>query len=77
MNFPAFQWLPEVVAHLVVAAWPLSYHRRDGRSTEEAWDAMQQTRLMTVMEMRRAFPRAVLLRERAFSLTKSIVAYRA
>jgi hypothetical protein len=37
---------------------------------------MQQTRLMTVMEMRQAFPGAVLLRERALTLTKSIVAYR-
>ncbi len=76
MMFPAFQWLPDALARPVVALWPFSFHRRDGRSTEEAWDAMQHTRLMTVVEMRQAFPGAVLVRERALSLTKSIVAYR-
>ena len=55
--FPAFQWLPDALARPVVALWPFSFHRRDGRSTEEAWDAMQHTRLMTVVEMRQAFLR--------------------
>lgn len=77
MNFPAFQWLPEAVARVVVASWPLSYHWRDGLSSEEAWQAVQRTRLVTVSEMRRLFPQAAIWRERALTLTKSIVAYRA
>jgi SAM-dependent methyltransferase len=76
MNFPAFQWLPDPIARAVVANWPLSYHRRDGLSTDEAWDAVKHTRLVTVAEMRQLFPTASIWRERAFTLTKSIVAYR-
>lgn len=76
VNFPAFQWLPDRLAHAVVASWPLSYHRRDGLTTDEAWAAVQHTRLVTISEMRRLFPEAEIWRERAMTLTKSIVAYR-
>ncbi len=76
MNFPAFQWLPDPVAHAVVATWPLSFHKRDGLSTEDAWDAVEHTHLLDVSDMRRLFPGAVIWRERAFGLTKSVVAYR-
>jgi SAM-dependent methyltransferase len=77
MNFPVFQWLPDPVAHAVVATWPLSFHRRDGLSTDDAWAAQARTRLLDVSDMRRLFPDAVIWRERALGLTKSIVAYRA
>lgn len=75
MNFPGFQWLPRPIAKMVVATWPLSYHRRDRLTTEEAWDAVLHTRLVTVAEMQRLFPGATIWRERAFGLTKSVVAY--
>lgn len=77
VRFPGFQWLPDPVAHAVVATWPFSHHRRDGLTTEQAWDAVRQTRMLTVSEMRELFPEAALWRERAVGLTKSIVAYRA
>jgi hypothetical protein len=77
LRFPGFQWLPAPVAHAVVATWPFSHHRRDGLTTDEAWDAVRHTRLLTVSEMRELFPDAALWRERAVGLTKSIIAYRA
>lgn len=77
MNFPAFQWLPETAARAVVSRWPFSFYRRDGLIKEEAWEAVQQTRLLTVSEMRRLFPEATVWRERALTLTKSIVVYQA
>jgi SAM-dependent methyltransferase len=76
MNFPAFQWLPAPIAKAVVAMWPLSYHRRDGLSTQDAWEAVRNTRLVTVAEMRRLFPSATIWHERVLGLTKSVVAYR-
>lgn len=76
VNFPAFQWLPNRAARAVVANWPLSYHRRDGLSKEEAWAAVEKTRFVSVPEMRRLFPEAEIWRERIAMLTKSIVAYR-
>ena len=55
MNFPAFQWLPETLARAVVSSWPFSFYRRDGLTEEEVWEAVQQTRLLTVSEMRCLF----------------------
>jgi hypothetical protein len=77
LNFPGFQWLPDRLARVVVATWPLSYHRRDGLSSDQAWNAIQRTRLVTVAEMRQLFPASTIWRERFLGLTKSIVAYRA
>ena len=77
LNFPGYQWLPDRLARAVVANWPLSYHRRDGLSPEQAWEAVRGTRLITTAEMRRLFPTATIWRERVLALTKSFVAYRA
>jgi hypothetical protein len=77
VNFPFFQWLPAPVARRLVTSWPLSFHRRDGLSPDEAWRALEQTRLLTVANMRDLFPDAAIWRETILGLTKSIVAMRA
>ena len=76
VRFPGYQWLPSPLQHAVVASWPFIHHRHDHLTTDEAWAAMRGTRLPTVGEMRDHFPDGVIWRERAFGLTKSIVAYR-
>lgn len=76
LNFPGFQWLPDRLAKAVVATWPLSYHRRDGLSPDQAWRAVQNTRLINTAEMKRLFPDATIWREQVLTLTKSIVAFR-
>lgn len=76
LNFPCFQWLPAPAARFVVAKWPLSFHRRDGLTPDEAWQAVERTRLLSIGDMRRLFPGGTMWRENAFGLTKSIVAIR-
>lgn len=76
VNFPFYQWLPAPVARRLVTSWPLSFHRRDGLSPDEAWRAIEQTRLLTIANMRDLFPDASIWREKVFGLTKSIVAVR-
>jgi hypothetical protein len=76
VNFPFFQWLPALIARRLATSWPLSFHRRDGLSPDEAWRALEQTRLLTVANMRDLFPDAAIWRETVLGLTKSIVAMR-
>lgn len=72
-NFPFLQFLPGSVAEPVALRWPLSYARRYG---DDPLETLRGTRLMSLEEVRSAFPDADVWHERMFGLTKSFVMVR-
>lgn len=68
---PFFGILPYALRVLLVRCFNLGCYRR-ARTWEEAREKVNTTRLLSVREMRRLFPKATVEREKVFGLTKSI-----
>ncbi|MBX3177469.1 MAG: class I SAM-dependent methyltransferase [Candidatus Hydrogenedentes bacterium] len=71
---PFFGLLPYGVRVLLVRCFHLGCYRR-ARTWAEARAKVDTTRLLTAGEMRRLFPKATLVREKVYGLTKSIYAH--
>lgn len=70
--FPGLQFLPMGLRARVAAAWPMAHTKPE--SAAQAMSEVQWTELIGVAELRAYFPGSRVLRERAFGVTKSIVA---
>lgn len=71
--FPFFQYLPKPVRFWVARVWPFSFAKRGGgdpvKSASTIW-------LLDEKQFHALFPDAEFLHEKAFGLTKSLLAYR-
>ncbi|MGW5054992.1 class I SAM-dependent methyltransferase [Actinokineospora sp. NPDC004072] len=71
--FPGLQFLPVNLRAAVVRHWPFSHAKLSG---EQALTAVLTTDLISLTEMRLLFPDSTVWHEKAFGLTKSLVAVR-
>jgi hypothetical protein len=72
---PAMQFLPVAVRTALAHRWPLSHTRP--RDRQEALESVLWTELLDRTQLRHYFPDAWLRAERAFGLTKSLIAVKA
>lgn len=72
---PAFQWLPRQARIAIVERFRPGWYGRDVRARADAERVVDEIRLLTRREMRRLFPDATVVTERALGLPKSFVAY--
>jgi hypothetical protein len=69
--FPGFQFLPLAAKARATALWPFGLMQTDGDKVERSLEV----ELISRTEMRYLFPEGELLSERAFGLTKSLIAH--
>jgi hypothetical protein len=74
--FPAFHVLPTSVQARVATRWPFGSEDTTRKTLSQTIDACLAVELVSATEMRALFPGAELLRERAFAMTKSLIAVR-
>lgn len=74
--FPAFHLLPTSVQARIAARWPFGSEDTSRQSFTQIVDACLSVELVSATEMRALFPGAEILRERAFAMTKSLIAVR-
>ena len=72
---PFLHWLPEPLAYRVVMARRCGFWSR-ARTVDAALRTVQSARLLDLGQMQALFPDADLRRERAFGLTKALIAMR-
>jgi hypothetical protein len=72
--FPGMQFLPAATRVKIAAHWPL-VHTKPANVDEARHDVLW-TDLIGVTEMKDYFPTSTIVRERAFGITKSLVAIR-
>jgi hypothetical protein len=70
--FPGMQFMPVAARAKIAMHWPLAHTRP--ASIDGACEAVMSTELLSITEMRKYFPGSILLRERAFGITKSLIA---
>lgn len=68
--FPLFQYLPNKMKKFVGMSWKYSHLKRNN---ENILEELSRLRLLTIGEMKRLFPEAMLLKEKYCGLVKSIV----
>ena len=71
--FPAMQFLPVACRTQIALRWPLGGR---AETKEAARQNVLWTELLSVTDMREYFPQSVILHERIFGLTKSLIAIR-
>ena len=72
---PLFQFLPLAVRGRLIASWPIG-SLATAKDPEICLALAQQTELLSRTEMHGYFPDSVLLSERVFGMTKSLIAVR-
>lgn len=72
---PFLHWLPEPLAYRVVMARRCGFWSR-APTVDAALQTVQSSRLLDARQMQALFPDATIRRERAFGLTKALIAVR-
>ena len=70
---PFLHWLPEPIRHRIVMSRKCGFWRK-AKTKSEAVEIVQSAFILDYGQMRELFPDAEIIRERAFGITKSIIA---
>jgi hypothetical protein len=74
-RFPMFHWLPEEVRARLLCSFPISQGGRY-RDMDDARRSIRHHQLLTFRQLGDLFPGSILLPEKLFGFTKSIIAIR-
>ena len=73
--FPLFHFMPMRVKIFLLMHFNLGYYKKV-RSRDDALKAIQEIRLLRMNELKELFPDSIILKEKLFGFTKSIMIYR-